>query len=128
MLSSAGHSDPKINDMIGVLMMTNEEFVSFVRQSARHFDKSISGSLDVALNVGHVRVSLPFGGTQDYPVDMKGLYADWQPRDETISVNYTASILACLKASMRSYLLNTRFDGYPLMRGVLEMEDMVYIA
>jgi hypothetical protein len=127
MLSSFGHSDPKINDMIGVLMMTNQEFASFVRQSARHFDKSIAGSFDVAL-MGHVRVKLPFGGTQEYPVDMKDIYADWQPRDEIVPVNYTVATLACLRASMRSYLLNIRFDGYPLMQGVLGMDDIVYIA
>ncbi|PVH91858.1 hypothetical protein DM02DRAFT_702588 [Periconia macrospinosa] len=127
LLSGAGHPNPRISDMIGVLMMTNEEFASFVRQSARHFDKSISGSLEVALGTGHVKVKLPFGGIQEYPVDMNALYTDWQSGNETISVNYTMVMLACLRASMRSYLLNIRFDGFPLMRGVLEMDDRVHV-
>jgi hypothetical protein len=127
MLSSAGHPNARANEIIGVLMMTNEEFASFVHQSARHFDKSVSGSLEVALGTGHVKVKLPFGGVQDYPVDMKVLYADWQSGDETVPVKYTVAMLACLRASMRSYLLNIRFDGFPLMRGVLEMDDTVHM-
>ncbi|KAF1950809.1 hypothetical protein CC80DRAFT_576495 [Byssothecium circinans] len=127
-LFRSGHSNPKINDIIGVLLITNEEFATFVRQSARHFDKSISASLEVALRTGYVKVKLPFGGVQDYPVDMEDLYTDWQPKDETIVVNYTVIMLACLRASMRSYLLNIRFDGHPLMREILQMDDRVYVA
>lgn len=127
MLAGAAHPNAKINEVIGVLMITNQEFVSFVRQSARHFDKSISGSLEVNMGTGHVKVKLPFGGVQEYPVDMKELYADWQPGDENITVKYTVVMLACLRASMRSYLLNIRFDGFPLMRGILEMDDRVHV-
>lgn len=127
MLAGAAHPNARINEVIGVLMITNQEFVSFVRQSARHFEKSISGSLEVNLGTGHVKVKLPFGGVQEYPVDMKDLYADWQPGDENVTVKYTVVMLACLRASMRSYLLNIRFDGFPLMRGILEMDDRVHV-
>lgn len=128
LLANFGHTDPKVNDMIGILILTNEEFASFVRQSARHFEKSISGSLEVDMRTGYVKVRLAFGGIQDFPVDMKNLYADWERRDETITVNYTVVMLACLRASMRSYLLSIRFDGHPLIREILKFDDIVYIA
>ena len=114
--------------MIGVLMITNEEFTSLIRQASRRFANTISGTLEVALRTGFVKVGLPFGGTQDFPVEVRDLYTDWQPRDETITVNYTVVVLACLRASLRSYLLNIRFDGFPLMREILKMDDVIHVA
>lgn len=128
LLSNSGHAEEKVNDMIGILMMTNEEFASFIRQASRHFANSITGTLEVVLRTGIIKVKLPFGGVQDFPVDMRDLYTDWQPRDETITVNYTVVVLACLRASLRSYLLNIRFDGFPLMREILKMDDVIHVA
>ncbi|KAK4448666.1 hypothetical protein QBC34DRAFT_406558 [Podospora aff. communis PSN243] len=128
LLAQSSHADNTVNEMISVLMITNEEFASFVRQSARHFDKSIAGSIDVALETGFVQVKLPFGGVQDFPVDLRELYANWVRRAETITVNYTPMILACLRATMRSYLVQVRMDGHPLIKEIMQMDDTVYMA
>jgi hypothetical protein len=128
LLSSCGHPDRVVNDMISVMMITNEEFASFVRQSARHFNRSINGTIDVALGLGAIQVKLPFGGSQDFPVDLKDIYPDWVPRDQTVAVSYTIMILACLRASMRSYLLLIRVSGHPLIKEVMQMDDAVYVA
>ena len=127
-LQKAAHSDHTVNDMIGVLVLTNEEFVSFVRQSARHFKQSIGGSITVEMRTATVKVGLPFGGSQDFPVDMKALQTDWRFRDDTITVTYTALILACTRACLRSYLLSIREDGHPLLKRILEMDDVIYVA
>ncbi|VUC27046.1 unnamed protein product [Clonostachys rosea] len=118
LLIAAGHTNLKINDMIGVLMITNEEFASY----------SIVGSVTIEMRTGYVKVPLPFGGMQDYPIDMNELYEGWKSADQTIVVDYTIVILACLRASMRSYLLNIRHDGHPLARAVLELNDTAYMA
>ena len=128
LLSNSGHAEEKVNDMIGILMMTNGEFASFIRQASRHFANSITGTLDVVLRAGIIKMKLPFGCVQEFLVDMRELYTDWQPRDETITVNYTVVVLACLRASLRSYLLNIRFDGFPLMRETLKMDDVIHVA
>jgi len=128
LLGQSSHPERTVNEMISILMITNEEFASFVRQSARHFDKSIAGSIDVALATGFVQVKLPFGGSQDFPVDLRDIYADWVPREETVSVNYTMMILACLRATMRSYLVQIRVDGHPLIKEIMQMDDVVYVA
>lgn len=74
----------------------NEEFASFVHQLARNFQKSVSGSVNVALGPSFVQVKVPFGGSGDFPVNSKDIYPDWEARDETVSVSYTMMILACL--------------------------------
>ena len=45
LLSSSGHAEGKVNDMIGILMMTNEEFASLIRQASRRFANAITGTL-----------------------------------------------------------------------------------
>lgn len=127
-LQNAAHSDHTVNDMIGVLVLTNEGFISFVSESARHFRQSLSGSITVEMRTATVRVGLPFGGVQHFPVDVKAFQPGWTFRDETITVSYTALILACTRACLRSYLLSIREDGHPLLKWVLDMEDVIYIA
>lgn len=80
------------------------------------------------MRTAKVRVGLSFGGFQDFPVDMKSFKPDWTFRDETVTVNYTALILAYTSACLRSYLMSVREDGHPFLKRVLEMEDVKYVA
>jgi hypothetical protein len=127
-LSSSAHQVVEVSHMIGVLMMTSEEFAFLAQQSARYFAKSVESVVEVDLRSGIVKVPLPFGGLQNFTVDLDSLYENWVPRDETVQVKYTFVMLACLRACLRSFLLSIRFDGYPLMREILRMDDIVHIA
>ena len=66
LLSNSGHAEEKVNDMIGILMMTNGEFASFIRQASRHFANSITGTLDVVLGRHH-QDEAPFRGCPGIP-------------------------------------------------------------
>ena len=121
------HKTKEVNDMVGVLMITNEEFASLVRQSARYYDKMNTGMVEIDLSAGMVKVPLPFGGgTQDFPVDLGSLYDNWAPTKVQVSlqVNYEIIIMNCLRASLRSFMLSSRFKGSHLIRAIARMEDV----
>src|SRR4051812_26431210 len=70
---------------------------------------------------------LPLGGSQDFPVDLREVYVDWVTRDDTVNLNYSVMVLACLRASMRNYLLQIQMEGHPLIREIMQMDDSVCV-
>ncbi len=128
LLSTSGLQVVEVNDVIGILMIMNEEFASLTRQPARHFGESVNGVIEVDIRAERVNVPIPFGGVHHFPVDIAGLYREWTPKDETVSVKYTFVMLACLRACLKSFLLSVRFDGESLTREVLEMDEVVNVA
>ena len=62
--------------MFGVMMITNEEFRSLIRQSARHFTESMNGIVEVDLQVEEVKVPMPFVESK-FSVWSLDLYPNW---------------------------------------------------
>ncbi len=116
LLSSSGHQVAEVNDVFGVLMMTNEGFASLARQSAPHFSESVNGSIDVDMRAENVHVPIPFGGDHHFPVDLSDLYADWMPTDENCECQVQIRYAGMFTGVSRSFLLSVRFDGSRLMR------------
>jgi hypothetical protein len=127
-LATRLHSDPRVNDAIGVLMLTNEEFRDLIAQSARHIEESINTS--IVLDVANSTLNVPavMGFVQRFPVELALLHPGLPTDDGPITITYCEVMFAALKACVRSTFLGTSLDSLPLFRTVLEMDTVVYIG
>lgn len=115
-LSQISHNNVHVNDIIGILMLTNEEFAGLVSQSARHLEVSTSSVVEIDLRAGSLKVPSAFGIMQSFIVDVHAIYTDATMATETISVNHTMVLVAALKACLRSFMLENCLEAEPLFK------------
>jgi hypothetical protein len=127
-LATRLHPDTRVNNGIGVLMITNEEFRDIITQSARHIDEAINTSIVLDVVNGTLNVPAVMGFTQRFPLALALLHPELPNDDGPITITFGEVIFAALKASVRSTFLETSLDSLPLFRTVLEMDTVVWIA
>ena len=113
--------------MIGVLMITNEEFQTLLYQSLRHLQGAASSTITVNLAAATIIVPSAFGVLQTFHIDLDRIDPDGARDSEAFTVTYTAVILAAMKACLRSTMLRDCFDASPLLRYVNSWHNIVYI-
>ena len=128
-LESLGlRDDHKIVElMIGVLMITNEEFQTLLYQSLRHLQGAASSTISVNLAAATITVPSAFGVLQTFHIDLDRIDPGGARNSEGFTVTYTAVILAATKACLRSTMLRDCFDASPLLRDVNSWHNIVYI-
>ena len=115
-LESVSHSNKLVNDIVGVLMIANEEFSGLVSQSARHLEVSTSSVVEIDLRAGTLKVPSAFCIIQSFAVDLHAIYSDTGVENETLSVNHSMVLVASLKACLRSFLLKNCLESEPLFQ------------
>lgn len=102
--------------MVGVLMLTNEEFTGLVYQSARHMSASSDVRIEIDLRTGILSIPSTFGTLQTFEIDMDILYKDQLPlgAPARISVKHSDILKGALRAYLRSLMLESCYDAEPL--------------
>ena len=128
-LESLGQRDGHkiVELMIGVLMITNEEFQTLLYQSLRHLQGAASSTITVNLAAGTIIVPSAFGVLQTFYIDLDKIDPGGARNSEAFTVTYTTVILAATKACLRSTMLRNCFDASTLLRDVNSWHDIVYI-
>jgi hypothetical protein len=127
-LHNLAHPNPKVDIIIGVLMITNAEFRSMIAQSARHLDISINSGVDVDFGAGSLNIQAVFGIMQPFPFDLDVLFPNEIVEHNIVRVKYSAVILSALKASLRSAFLVTSMDSLPLFELVMSSDGLVHFG
>ena len=119
-LESLGQRDDRkiVELMIGVLMITNEEFQTLLYQSLRHLQGAASSTITVNLAAATITVPSAFGVLQTFHIDLDRIDPGGARNAEAFTVTYTAVILAATKACLRSTMLRDCFDASTLLRDV----------
>jgi len=126
-LETLQQTTPQISHMIGVLVLTNEEFEMIVYQSARYLDASSQNS-EVTCNLRNGTLVVPsvFGVTQTFEVDMTIFGSDNSQAQQDVTIKHPVILLAALKAYLRSLMLSNCIDAGPV-KGMLNINsDDVY--
>lgn len=110
------------------MMITNREFMSLVRQSARRFDQAPNAAIEVDMRSGVLEIPSAFGILQEFPLSITELYPDRTFTDEVISVSYSAVLISTLRACLRSAMLRDCFSSNPLITKVLDFDSTVYVS
>ncbi|KAM0802739.1 hypothetical protein BDR22DRAFT_819417 [Usnea florida] len=128
-LESLGQRDGRklVELMIGVLMITNEEFQTLLYQSLRHLQGAASSTVTVDLAAATITVPSAFGVVQTFRIDLDRIDHGGARNSEAFTVRYTTVILAATKACLRSTMLRDCFDASALLRDVNSWDDIVYI-
>ena len=128
-LDELGQRDDKliIDRMVGILMLTNEEFQELLYQSLRHLQDTPLGVVQVDLRAATIKIPSAFGFMQTFVLDLDRIYPSKERNHDTQSVPYSAVVLAALKGCLRSYMLKQCFDSRPLFRMVDQCSDVVLL-
>ncbi|KAF2115757.1 hypothetical protein BDV96DRAFT_659036 [Lophiotrema nucula] len=127
-LSSVLHPDPRVNDAIGVLMITNEEFRALIAQSARHIDESVDTTLEFDVANGTLNVPAVMGFIQRFPVEIAVLYPELRRDDGPITITLRELMFAALKARVRGAVLETSLDSLPLFKAFFDLARVVHLG
>lgn len=127
-LIKLSHKNVQVNEMIGIMMITNREFMSLVRQSARRFDQAPNATIKVDMRSGVLKTPSAFGILQEFPLSITELYPGRTLTDEVISVSYSAVLISTLRACLRSTMLRDCFSSNPLITKVLDFDSTVYVS
>ena len=115
-VSTLQHERVEVQQMVGVLMLTNEEFTGLVYQSARHMSASSDVRIEIDLRTGILSIPSTFGTLQTFEIDMDILYKDQLPlgAPARISVKHSDILKGALRAYLRSLMLESCYDAEPL--------------
>ena len=117
-----------IGTMIGVLMITNEEFQMLLYQSMRHIQHAAISTVEVNLQAGTMVVPSAFGVLQTFYIDMDKIDPGSRSRNpDALTISYPTVILAATRACLRSTMLKDSFDAYWLLQAVRSWDEVVYI-
>ncbi|KIW19718.1 hypothetical protein PV08_00292 [Exophiala spinifera] len=132
-LASLQHDVVELPLMVGVLVLTNEEYRELIYQSTRHLDKTAKSpdvETEFDLDTGNVTVSGPFGVKHVFVVDLAELtqhLPDHVPSQRRIfRIDHATILLAAVKAHLRSLLFSECIDGSDIQR-VMNYEEDVYL-
>lgn len=126
-LGDLAHQKEEVNAMVSVLMLTNEEFATLLHSSARHFESALKGSIECNMRAGSLKVPLPFGGSQEFVVDLDKIFPERMVAEEQVLVQYSTILLVCLRACLRAFMLDITLSGEPLLEELSQMEELVYV-
>ena len=128
-LGQLGQRDDKliIDRMVGILMLTNEEFQELLYQSLRHLQDTPLSVVQVDLRAATIKIPSAFGSMQTFVLDLDSIYPSKERSHDTQSVPYSAVVLAALKGCLRSYMLRQCFNSGPLLRMVHQFSDVVLL-
>lgn len=132
-LASLQHEVPEIPLMVGVLVLTNQEYRDLIYQSTRHLDK-IAKPSDVEtvfnLDTGNVTVSGPFGVKHVFVVDqgelLKHLPGHTAGQRRVFRIDHATILLAAVKAHLRSLLFSECIDGSDIQK-VMNCKEDIYL-
>lgn len=113
--------------MIGILMMTNEEFQELFYQSLRHLKQATLSTIQIDVRAATISIPSAFGVLQTFTLDLDRMYPSHIRNQESMTAPYSAIVLASLKACVRSKMLDYRFDAAPLMNFIEACPDVVLV-
>ena len=128
LLRAIGHHIERVNELIGVMMITNSEFINLVRESAERFDQAPATSVEASLRSGAIKVPGAFGILLEFPVSIDEIYAGETPLDQVVMVPFPMVLIASLRACLKSAMLGDCFESEPLLGQVLGWNDVVYLS
>ncbi|KAI0555588.1 hypothetical protein F4679DRAFT_176445 [Xylaria curta] len=117
----------RISEMVGILMLTNLEFATLIRQSVRRLDRTTNVTVPVDCTRGVIQVPTAFGPVQEFVVDREELWPNETPNG-VLQETYTCILLASVQACLRSKMLQTSFDGRPLLKHIAGLKDQVFLS
>ena len=128
-LCELGQRDDKviIDRMVGILMLTNQEFQELLYQSLRHLQETSLSVVQVDLRAATIKIPSAFGFMQTFVLDLDRMYPSQDRSHDTQSVPYSAVVLAALKGCLRSYMLQQCFDSGPLLQMIDRCSDVVLL-
>lgn len=122
------HGDRLIIDrMVGILMITNEEFQELFYQSLRHLQQATNSTIEVDTRAATISIPSAFGVLQTFTLDLDKVYPDQERGHDPLSVPYSAIVIAALKSCTRSQMLQDCFDAGPLIEFVQDCSDLVLV-
>ena len=129
-LAVLGEQDDRsiIGTIIGVLMITNEEFQMLLNQSMRHIQSAATSIVEINIQAGTMTVPSAFGVMQTFNIDKDRIDSGSLSRSpEALIVSYPTVILAATKACLRSVMLRDSFNSSSLFRAVQSWDEVVYV-
>ncbi|CAN9418822.1 unnamed protein product [Alternaria alternata] len=111
------HERVEVQQMVGILMLTNEEFADLVYQSARHMTVSSKVPIEFDFRAGTLTIPSTFGTVQTFELDVENLQRQQQLQlgaQGKISVEHSDILKAALRAYLRSLMLASCYDAEPL--------------
>lgn len=125
------HERIEVQQMVGILMLTNEEFTDLVYQSARHMTAPSKAPIEFDLRAGTLTIPSTFGTIQTFELDMDVLQKQQLQlgAQGNISVKHSDVLKAALRAYLRSLMLASCYDAEPLIDCFDSItEDVLYMA
>ena len=116
-----------IDSMIGILMITNQEYQELFYQSLRHLQQITTSTIQVDMRAGTIKIPSAFGVLQTFTIDLDAIYRGQTRSHESVNVPYSATVLASLRGCLRSQMLSNCFDADPLMETIQDCGDVVYL-
>lgn len=123
-----GHKNEQVNEMIGIMMMTNLEFMDLVRQSARRFNQAPAATTNADMRSGVLKIPSAFGIVQEFPLSITELYPRGTFTDDLIPIRYSAVLISSLRACLRSAMLRDCFSSNPLIEKVLGFQSTIHVS
>jgi hypothetical protein len=116
-----------ISMILQILTITNAEFRENIGQSVRRFEECRRATITVDTAGSMVRMLAFFGVMQQFPFDMDSIVDEQLPLDQRLEVEvpYSHLLLIVLKATVRSAVLMTSLDSFPLLEQVSNLPDVV---
>lgn len=116
--------------LIGVLMISNEEFNELKYHSLRRLPATAQTIADAIISVGEittVEILSALGITQMFMVDLDRIWPEHQRKPQRIAVSYPTIFIAATKACLRSVMLMNCFDAGSLIEAVESMDEVIYV-
>ncbi|KAL2209806.1 hypothetical protein CC79DRAFT_462056 [Sarocladium strictum] len=117
-----------IDDLVGILAITNIEFRELVYDSLRSV-REMTPSTAIQIEMPSATLKLPkaFGVMQYFFTDWQAMFPDEERQHETIDVSYADVVLATVRALVKCELLRSCPDANPLVVALMRMGDVGYM-
>ncbi|OTB17846.1 hypothetical protein K445DRAFT_20315 [Daldinia sp. EC12] len=128
-LGDLGSKDDQnvVDSVIGILAITNAEFLVLVQQSLRNLSESTNSTVKLDMWTKTLKVPSAFGVFESFSVDWDSLCPDDPRAHETVEISHTVIVLATIRAILRCKMLSICFNADPLISTVGEWEDIIHI-
>ncbi|KPI37738.1 uncharacterized protein AB675_210 [Cyphellophora attinorum] len=122
------HENTLVNQMVGVLTITNQEFHSLLYRSTHHLAMSLQSQTEIDTTSGRLKIKGAFNVLQTFEVDM-----DIFPTSpatmgsQVLNVRHATILVAALIACLRSVMLQTCIEP-DAIRELFHEEDEVFLV
>ena len=116
-----------IDTMIGILMITNQEYQELFYQSLRHLQQTTTSTIQVDMRAGTIKIPSAFGVLQTFILDLDRVIRGQTRSHDSVNVPYSATVLASLRGCLRSQMLRDCFNADPLMGLIQNCGDIVHL-